>query len=100
MTVADLVDDLNMIGDLAVVEIRKSGSGGCVPYIMVLRHQDERVFQPLIYTEDESVESTTLTINQSPRLNPNFRDYEIELIDESQYRGWKYHYFGKTKSVR
>ncbi len=96
--VADLFTDLNYIAEYTLVEIsRKDGSAG-TPCAMVLRHNDERWFEPLAYTEEDIEESRMLILKQNCP-GANFDQYNVVELDTSDYKGWRYHYFGRTKVI-
>lgn len=66
------VRDLNSIVEVEIVEIMKRDEEFTLPYICVLRHQDERIFELIRSSEDEDTNSQRLILDQSKKINREF----------------------------
>lgn len=95
------VNDLNYLNEFDLVEIDELNKNNTVPYVCVLRHQDERVFELLRPPADENVSSNRLILNQSRKKDRyNFDKFKVILSIETNYKGWHYNYFGRNRIIQ
>lgn len=95
------VRDLNYLNEFDLVEIAELDKNNTLPYMCVLRHQDERVFELLRPSADENVSSNRLILNQSMKSSKyNFDRFRVILSKETNYNGWHYNYFSKNRTIQ
>jgi len=96
MEFSDHIHDLNYIIEGEVVEVRHIAGlekHYTIPYVCVLRHQDEREFELLKSPIDENNSSKRLLLSQKEGSN-NFDRFHVSQSKKKLFPGWHYNRFG------
>ena len=103
--VSNQITDLNCIWEgeivtiLGVDEIVRNEENFVSPYICVLRHQDQRIFELVKSPSDDRLDSVRLVLSQR-KSDFNFNKFKVYTAFESSYQGWHYRdILGKEREI-